>query len=276
MQTGCKEKHMKNFNTALIIAALVREPELRYTPGGLPGLTFQLGGDQTVMDNNGEFKTSPFYIRAEFMGKEAENLSDTLKAGSVVAVEGKIEYQSWEIPSGEKRSRVMLRALSIQPFAEGQHERLVADRIGGYRLSNAINTITMSGNLTKDVALRHTESGSPVANMTLAINESWKDSMGNWQERTHYVEVTAWDDLAREVAQLSKGSSVLITGKLNINSWTTPDGEKRSNLEVTADRVEVLAARKAKAQAVAVDAVANETPAASIPTKRASNRRATA
>jgi single-strand DNA-binding protein len=268
---------MKNLNNAVIVAALVRDSELRYTPQGKAVIMLQLGGDENVMVN-GEFKTSAFYLKGEFIGKEAEKLAETLKAGSIVVTEGKMEYQEWENEMGEKRSRNLLRINAIHQL-EDDNQRLVADRVGGYRLSNAENSIIISGNVTRDVSLRHTNAGTAVSSLSVAVNESYKGADGEWHDKVHYVDVTAWDLVAEKSMNITKGSAVLIKGKLALNSWTTPTGEKRSKLEIVASNIEPMVRKvKAKSEEPAFSSYDEEieVPVAPPPAKRNTSRRATA
>jgi len=106
----------------------------------------------------------------------------------------------------------------------------------------SINTIIVAGNLTADPDVRETPNGSPVGQLRLAINEKWKDQSGNSREKTVYVDVTVWGSQAKNCQQyLSKGSPVLIEGKLDQDQWEDREtGQKRSKHKVTAQRVQFL------------------------------------
>ena len=101
----------------------------------------------------------------------------------------------------------------------------------------SLNRVTLIGNLTRDPELRYTPSGAAVAKFGLAINERFK-SGDEWKERTVFVDVTVWGKQAETCAEyLGKGRSVCVDGRLSYSAWETDDGQKRSKLEVTADRV---------------------------------------
>jgi single-strand DNA-binding protein len=98
--------------------------------------------------------------------------------------------------------------------------------------------VTLIGNLTDDPELKFTANGAAVANFRLAVTprvrdgEQWKDG------DTSFFRVQAWRDLAEHLTEsLAKGTRVVIVGQLKARSWETPDGEKRSVVEVTADEV---------------------------------------
>jgi single-strand DNA-binding protein len=99
------------------------------------------------------------------------------------------------------------------------------------------------GNLTRDPELRQTPNGQNVTSFSLALNRSYKDSSGEWQEATDYIDIVCWGPLAERVAQyLSKGRRCLVQGRLQSRSWEQ-DGQKRSKVEVLATDVTFLDSR---------------------------------
>lgn len=100
------------------------------------------------------------------------------------------------------------------------------------------NQVSFSGNLTRDPELRFTKNGMAVVNMGVAINENFQDKDGEWQSSASFVDVTAWGDLAENVADcLVKGDRVSIRGKIKQQTWETDEGENRSKVEFVADDV---------------------------------------
>jgi single-strand DNA-binding protein len=101
------------------------------------------------------------------------------------------------------------------------------------------------GNLTRDPELRQTPNGQNVTSFSLALNRAYKDSGGEWQEVTDYVDCVCWGPLAERVAQyLSKGRRCLVQGRLQSRSWEQ-DGQKRNKVEVLANDVTFLDSRGA-------------------------------
>jgi single-strand DNA-binding protein len=99
------------------------------------------------------------------------------------------------------------------------------------------------GNLTRDPELRQTPTGQNVTSFSLALNRSYKDQSGEWQEATDYIDIVCWGPLAERVAQyLSKGRRCLVQGRLQSRSWEQ-DGQKRSKVEVLANDVTFLDSR---------------------------------
>jgi single-strand DNA-binding protein len=99
------------------------------------------------------------------------------------------------------------------------------------------------GNLTRDPELRQTPTGQNVTSFSLALNRSYKDASGEWQEATDYIDIVCWGPLAERVAQyLSKGRRCLVQGRLQSRSWEQ-DGAKRSKVEVLANDVTFLDSR---------------------------------
>src|SRR6478752_7778097 len=107
-------------------------------------------------------------------------------------------------------------------------------------MARSFNQVTLMGNLTRDPELRTTPNGASVCSFSLALNRSYKNAEGNWQEVTDYVDIVAWGPLGERVAQyLTKGRPALVSGRLQSRSWEQ-DGQKRSKVEVNAQDVTFL------------------------------------
>lgn len=110
-------------------------------------------------------------------------------------------------------------------------------------MARSLNQVTLMGNLTRDPELRQTPNGQNVTSFSLALNRSYKDASGAWQEATDYIDCVAWGPLAERVSQyLSKGRRCLVQGRLQSRSWEQ-DGQKRSKVEVLASDVTFLDSR---------------------------------
>lgn len=103
----------------------------------------------------------------------------------------------------------------------------------------ADNTVTLVGNVTDDPELRFTPSGRPVANFTVAVNRRFKNNDGQWEDRLDgFFRCSCWGDMAENTAEsLTKGTRVLVTGRLNQRSWEDNAGNKRSAFEVQVDEI---------------------------------------
>jgi single-strand DNA-binding protein len=100
------------------------------------------------------------------------------------------------------------------------------------------NTVTIVGNVTRDPELRFTPSGAAVATFGLAWNQRSQNARGETEEKVSFFDVTCWRQLAENVAEsLSKGSRVVVYGRLEQRSWETNDKERRSKVEIIADDV---------------------------------------
>jgi single-strand DNA-binding protein len=101
------------------------------------------------------------------------------------------------------------------------------------------NSVTVMGNCTRDPELRFTPSGMAVATFGLAVNRRWQNRQTNeWEEAVSFFDVTAWQQLAENVAEsVFKGTRVIVTGRLDQRSWETQDGDKRSKIEIVADEI---------------------------------------
>lgn len=99
--------------------------------------------------------------------------------------------------------------------------------------------VTVTGNLTSDPELRFTPAGAPVAQFTVASNERYKDSGGQWADGpTSFVRCNAWRDLAEHCGEsLTRGDRVIVTGVLRQRDYQTKEGEKRTVWELAASEV---------------------------------------
>lgn len=100
------------------------------------------------------------------------------------------------------------------------------------------NAITLVGNVTRDPELRFTPSGQANTRFGLAVNRRWQDrSSGEWQEATSFFDIVCWREMAENASEsLSKGSRVIVSGRLEQRSWEQ-EGQKRSAVEVIADEI---------------------------------------
>jgi single-strand DNA-binding protein len=104
----------------------------------------------------------------------------------------------------------------------------------------AMSQTVIVGNLTDDPELRYTPNGAAVAKFRVAVNRRYKDSTtGEWKDGdTSYFTVNAWRTLAENVAEsLTRGANVIVVGRLQMRSWETQDGDKRTVVEIEADEV---------------------------------------
>jgi single-strand DNA-binding protein len=110
-------------------------------------------------------------------------------------------------------------------------------------MARSLNQVTLMGNLTRDPELRQTPNGQNVCSFSLALNRSYKDASGEWQEATDFIDIVAWGPLAERVSQyLTKGRRCLVQGRLQSRSWEQ-DGQKRNKVEVLANDVTFLDSR---------------------------------
>ena len=107
----------------------------------------------------------------------------------------------------------------------------------------SFNRVVLLDNLTRDPELRYIPSGTAVTDIGLAINDRRKGPNGDWIEETTFVDVTLWGRTAEVASEyLSKGSSVLVEGRLKLDTWEK-DGKKNSKLRVVGERMQMLGSR---------------------------------
>lgn len=103
-------------------------------------------------------------------------------------------------------------------------------------MAKGFSKVILMGNLTRDVEMRTTPSGQSVANFSLAVSRSWKDQSGQTQEQTSFINCVAWGKAGEIIAQYtSKGSGLLVSGRLDQRSYDDKDGNKRQAVEVNVE-----------------------------------------
>jgi len=102
--------------------------------------------------------------------------------------------------------------------------------------------VIVVGRLTRDPELKYgTQGGLPYAKLSIAVNKQVPQTDGSLKKTVSFIDATVWRHQAELCAQmLKKGSTCMVVGSLKQNRWTDKEGQNRSKLEVTADRVQFL------------------------------------
>lgn len=112
-----------------------------------------------------------------------------------------------------------------------------------------LNSVTITGNLTRDLEIRVTQNGKSIGSFDIAVNEQVKNpSTGDWEQRTNYFNCVMFGDRVNKIQQyLTKGLKVGIIGHLRYNSWEK-DGEKKSRVQIIVDKLEFLTPKSVVSQ----------------------------
>ncbi len=103
-------------------------------------------------------------------------------------------------------------------------------------MAKGFNKVILMGNLTRDVEMRTTASGQSVANFSLAVSRSWKGQDGQQQEQTSFINCVAWGKVGEIIEQYtSKGTPLLVSGRLDQRSYEDKEGNKRTSVEVVVE-----------------------------------------
>ena len=107
-----------------------------------------------------------------------------------------------------------------------------------------INKVTLIGNLGQDPDIRYTQSGTAVANLSIATSERFKDQSGEWQERTEWHRVVFFGRVAEVCGEyLTKGKQIYVEGRLQTRKWEDRDGNDRYTTEVVGREMKMLGQR---------------------------------
>jgi single-strand DNA-binding protein len=112
-------------------------------------------------------------------------------------------------------------------------------------MAKSVNKVILVGNVGQDPAMKHTASGVPVAKLNVATHERFKDKNDQWQDRTEWHSVVAWQGLAQIVGEyVRKGSKLYVEGKLQTSTWEDKQsGGKRYRTEIVARDIVLLGSR---------------------------------
>ena len=112
-------------------------------------------------------------------------------------------------------------------------------------MPKSVNKVILIGNLGKDPEVKVTPSGTPVAKFSLATNERYKDKAGQWQDRTEWHNLVAWQRTAEIIGEyVKKGSKIYVEGRLQTSSWDDKTtGEKKYRTEIIVNDLVLLSGR---------------------------------
>jgi single-strand DNA-binding protein len=104
-----------------------------------------------------------------------------------------------------------------------------------------MNSTTQTGNVTRDPELKFLQNGQASARLSIAVNRRWQNKQTQeWEEKVSYFDIQAYGALAENVANtVTRGTRITVTGQLEQRSWETPEGDKRSVVEIKADDIGV-------------------------------------
>lgn len=122
-------------------------------------------------------------------------------------------------------------------------------------MAGTVNKVILIGRVGQDPEVRYTSSGAPVANFSVATDESFKGRNGEQQQHTEWHRVVAWNKLAEICGEyLTKGKLVYIEGSIRSRQWEDQSGNKRTNYEIVARNMQMLGSRADGERAAAAGA----------------------
>ncbi len=125
-------------------------------------------------------------------------------------------------------------------------------------MAGSVNKVILIGRLGRDPDLKYTPSGAPVANFSLATDETYKDRNGEQQSRTEWHRIVAWGKLAEICGEyLTKGKQVYVEGSIRSREYEDKSGNKRTVHEIVARQMTMLGSR-ADTERVPTDRPAGE------------------
>jgi single-strand DNA-binding protein len=110
-------------------------------------------------------------------------------------------------------------------------------------MSSDFNRVILIGRLTRDPELRYTPNGKAVVSFGIATNRRYRSANEELQEETTFVDCEGWGKQAETIAQyLTKGQPIFVEGRLKLDQWESPEGNRRSKLKVVVKRFQFVGA----------------------------------
>ena len=119
-------------------------------------------------------------------------------------------------------------------------------------MARGLNSAEIIGNVGQDPQVRHTQSGTAVANISVATSSSWLDSNKEKQEKTEWHRIVAWGKLAEVVEKyVTKGRQIYVRGRIETRAWDDREGNKKYTTEIVAKEILLLGPRDDKSKDLA-------------------------
>lgn len=215
-------------NRVTLVGRLAEDAALRYTPSGVAVLEGTLHGQEELFVGE-DVRMVEWYHRFEQIGKAAEYSAErACVKGTPLVLDGSLEYSEWEAPEGGKRSALKVKALQLAVLDAP------AEAVLG------LNQVLVSGHLARDAQLRYTGEHEAVSDLRLAITDRFRDRQGQPQQKTHWLNVVLWRQLAVTHQDVRKGTGVVVEGRLYNESWVDRERHKRRATKVEARRMITL------------------------------------
>ena len=230
---------MYALNKAQIIGFAASDPEVRETSSGIMVTNLDLEIKSLADNPNSDKPYVTSFVSVTLWRGLAEIAKNYIKKGSQVYVSGPLETSSWETDDGKKKSKTRIVGDDIILLSPKDGNRPALPE--GLQITGGLNKAEIIGNITQNPELRTTPNNNMVTSFGLATNSKYKDSSGEFQEKTEFHNIVVWGDLAEEVSKhLKKGTKIYADGRIQTRSWETPDGEKRYTTEIVTSKIKTL------------------------------------
>lgn len=224
-------------NHMILVGTATRTPEIRQVGDTTQAISFTLGGERP----SGE-RSLPFYVQVNMIGPAAERLiKQQPKAGTPLMVEGSLEENTWG--EGDKKRTVIRMNGKSAMTMQGEFET-AQDSAGQPRMKGGVNRVMATGHIGKVTFFPAADGKKASLSLRVGVKENWKDKAGEWQSKTHWTDVRAWESLAERHRHLAVGSLIYFSGALE-NSSTGEGEEKRTFQRVTADEISLIGLKAA-------------------------------
>lgn len=238
---------MKGINRAHLIGSIVHEPLFSYTFRGVAVLELTIANRLAFPTVTGTVERNS-YTRVKLFGSYGERLAPNVVVGKVVEVFGRVESSHVRGEDGRYNEYVVVIADTLLTLADDFS--FVHDSKGQPVLQGGTNRITLGGNVARGVYRQTISNGEPAIRFTLAVDEALQGREG----RVNFVRVNAWSELATRAAGATKGTPLIVSGRLLTDTYTLPEGERAYTTYVAAEALNVVAYASGDTRAASIQA----------------------
>lgn len=222
-------------NDITLIGALAEQPLLTETRSGRPRALFTIASTLEATTTDGRPRNITWRHRISIVGPQANNI-ERLQPGTPLLAHGTLRSRDAIQEDGSRRHRVEVYGHRAQVT---QHPgRVTQDEEGRHYLEGGTNHATLEGNLTRDIELRHTQAGIPVARGTLATN--LPDPRDPRTTDASFIPIILWGELAERLGAAQKGDRVYLQGMYLPDNFINPMGETVYRTAVEATDAHIL------------------------------------
>lgn len=224
-------------NRVQLIGYLTEDPNVRSLDNNVAVADINIAVRNVIKNKDWQDQEVISYHNVTVWRWLADVVKNYTKKWSQVYISWRLETDTWEDPQWNKRYRTKIIAEDLILLSKKDAGQVQSSN----KIMSWMNKAEVIWNITWDVELRTTPSGTSVTSFWVATNRQWKTQDWNTHEKAEFHNIVAWEKIAESISQFAKKwSKVYIAWRVQNRSWDAPDGTKKYTTEIIADSVRVL------------------------------------